>query len=143
MPHCRCLMITLPALVSEFVKYNLLMFYQTCLEWYLMTTYITAVLVFFIAVLYFHNFAGHCLTVTVTGEYVYLIAAVIGLIMKLCKLDIMTIILLRVYLPTWGSLATWLLCISTWGLEWWSLYQFLKLSYLVSRRYVIIFSSRK
>ena len=51
-----------------------------------MTTYITTILFIVvkdIAVLYFHNSGRYCLIleiVTVTGEYVYLITAVIGLI---------------------------------------------------------------
>ena len=66
--------------------YNLLMPSQTSLVRYLMTTNITTVLlivVMEIAVLYFHNSGRCCLIleiVTVTGEYVYLITAVIGLI---------------------------------------------------------------
>ena len=94
--------------------HNPFMPYQTVHVRYPMITNITTVffiVVMGIAVMYFHNFGRCCLIleiVVVTGEYVYLINGIDGLIILLVIIvtKVMSII---VSSSTWGPLATWLL----------------------------------
>ena len=82
---CSCLIVALATSIFGSFMNNLLMTYQPFLLWYLMTTDITSVLLIVIieiAAMCFHNSVRCSLVLEkVTGECVYLINAITGLIM--------------------------------------------------------------